>query len=70
MIELLTRLLPEVGAKVSWVVLFLVAVIGVFVLYIGLAMLATFRAPDPEQAWIRYRVFHDLLALFRRRRSR
>jgi hypothetical protein len=64
------RLLAEVGPGFTWTALFIAAVIAVFVLYIGVAMLATLRAQEPEQVEIRYRVFHDLLALFRSGRRR
>jgi hypothetical protein len=70
MLEMLFRLLAEVGPGVTWTALFMAAVVAVFVLYIGVAMLATLRAQDPQQVEIRYRVFHDLPALFRSGRRR
>jgi hypothetical protein len=64
------RLMAQVDPAATWMAVFLTAVVAVFVLYVGVAMLATLRAKDPEQVKIRYRVFKDLLALFYRRRRR
>jgi hypothetical protein len=63
MLELL-RLLAEIGTAANWVVIFTLAVVAVFVGYLGIAMHATFRASDPEQRKIRYKVFQDLLRIF------
>jgi len=60
----LLRLATEVGAAANWIVIFISAVIAVFVVYLGVAMCATFRASDPEQQKLRYKVFHDLLRFF------
>jgi hypothetical protein len=61
-------MLAEAGHGASWIVMFFAAVVAVFVLYLGIAIWATLRAPDPGQQEIRYRVFRDLLELFLRRR--
>ena len=45
-----------------------VAVVAVFVLYIGVAMTAALWSRDPVRAKIGYRIFRDLLSLFRRGR--
>jgi len=60
------RLLAEVGPEAIWFVAYFACLIGVFVLYLGIAMWATLRARDPEQQHIRYQVFRDLRDLFLR----
>jgi len=62
------RLLAEVAPETLWIPVFFAAVIAVFVLYIGIALWAVLRAKDPGQRKVRYRVFRDLLDLFRRGR--
>jgi len=42
-------------------------VIAVFVLYVGIALFATLRAPDDQQRTLRHEMFRELLDLFRRR---
>jgi hypothetical protein len=69
MLELL-RLLAEVGAAANWIIVFIAAIIAVFVGYIGIAMCATLRACDADQRKIRYQVFRDLLRPFDRGRRR
>jgi hypothetical protein len=68
--DVLLRLLAALGPEAIWIFAFFAAVIAVFVLYLGIALRATLRAADPEQARIRYRVFRDLLELFLRGRRR
>ena len=70
MLELLLRLLAEVGPSATWIAKFCAAVVAVFVLYVGIAIWATIVTRDPEQRNVRYQVFRDLLELFRRRRRR
>lgn len=67
MLELLLRLPAEAGPEVAWIAGFFMAVVAVFVLYIGIAMLATLRAGDPARREVCYQVFRALLELFRRR---
>jgi hypothetical protein len=62
MLDVLLRMLTEFGPMASWFAMFFAAVIAVFVLYIGIALRAVLRAPDPE---IHYQAFRDLLELFR-----
>jgi hypothetical protein len=69
-LELLPRLLAEVGAAANLIVIFLTAVIAVFVAYIGIAMWATLRAHDAKEQEVRYNVFQSLLRLFIRREHR
>jgi hypothetical protein len=57
------RLLAEVAPDTLWILVFFAAVIAVFVLYVGIALRAVLHAEDPD---VRYRVFRDLLDLFRR----
>ena len=68
MLDALLRALTELGPLATWVALFLAAIIAVFVVYVGIALRAVLRAPDREQREIRYRVFRDLLDLFRLKR--
>jgi hypothetical protein len=65
MLEMLLRLETEAGPAATWVAMVLAALVAVFVLYVGVAMWATLRASDPERAKACYRVFQDLLGLFR-----
>jgi hypothetical protein len=60
------RLMAALGPQVVWVFIFIAAIVAVFVLYIGIAIWATLRAPDSEQREVRYQIFRDLLDLFRR----
>lgn len=62
--------MAELGPKAFWIIVFAGGLAAVFVLYIGIAIVATLRARDPEQRQIRYQVFRDLLDLFRRGKCR
>ncbi len=66
--EVLLRLAGEVGPGATWLLVFLMFTITVFVVYIGIALLAALGTKDPEQGELRYRILHDLLRLFDRRR--
>lgn len=70
MLEILLRLEAEVGPAATWIAIVVVALMAVFVLYVGVAMWATLRASDPERVKACYRVFQDLLGLFRFRGRR
>jgi len=65
MLLFLLHLLVEIGSAAIWVVIFFAFVVAVFVAFVGIAMWATLRAKDPEQQNIRYKMFRDLLGLFR-----
>ena len=68
MLAELLRLLAEIGPGVIWAFIFIAVVVAVFVMYIGIALWATLRRPKyPGQQELSYRVFRDLLDLFRRR---
>lgn len=67
MLEVVLRLLAEMGPAAAWIAVFMAVVVTAFVLYVGVAMAATLAARDADQAKIRYRVFKDLLRLFHRR---
>ena len=67
MLAELLRLIAVIGPQVTWVFIFIAAVVAVFVLYIGIVIWVTLRAPDPE---VGYKIFRDLLDLFRRGRDR
>jgi hypothetical protein len=62
----LLRIVTEVGPGVSWFLVYFAAVLAVFVIYIGIALVATLSATDEQQQRVRHEVFRDLLALFRR----
>lgn len=71
MLEMLLRLMAEIGSQVTWVFVFIAATVTAFVVYIGIAMHAVLhRGQDPAQQEVSYRVFRDLLELFRRGRRR
>jgi hypothetical protein len=65
-LDALLRMGTELGPLATWLTIFIAVVVAIFVLYLGFAMLATFRASDQKQLEIRYQVFHDLLGLFHR----
>lgn len=69
MLEGLLRVPLELGPAAMWLLVFVAAVVAVFVLYVGIALFATLRAPDEPQAKIRYQIFRDLLDLFRHGRG-
>jgi predicted small integral membrane protein len=66
MLDVLLRLSATVGPMAVWIMIFLAAIVAVFVLYIGIAMWAALRARDPEQRQVSYQVFRDLRDLFLR----
>ncbi|GIH78887.1 hypothetical protein [Planobispora longispora] len=66
--EILLRVLAEMAPVAGWAATFLAAVIAAFVLYVGIAMIATLLTRDQKRVQIRYRVFRELLQLFRRSR--
>jgi hypothetical protein len=68
MLDALLGALMELGPLATWFALFFAAIIAVFAVYVGIALRAVLRAPDREQREIRYRVFRDLLDLFRLKR--
>lgn len=70
MLKVLLRSFAEFGPGAVWIAVFFAAVVAVFVLYVGVAMWAILRARDPDQIKIRYRVFADLVGLFRFRGRR
>jgi hypothetical protein len=64
-VELL-RLMAELGPQVIWVFIFIAAVVAVFVLFVGIALLVTLITKNPRKQKISYQIFRDLLDLFRR----
>lgn len=70
MLNMLFQALADLGPSAIWIAKFFVAVVAVFILYVGIALWATLHARDPEQQKIRYQIFRDLLDLFRHGRSR
>ncbi|GAA0938735.1 hypothetical protein [Nonomuraea longicatena] len=67
--EILLRVLAEMAPAAGWIAAFVAAVVATFVLYVGVAMAATLLTRDQKRVQIQYRVFSDLLRLFRRGRQ-
>lgn len=59
------RILAEARPEAVWAIKFIAAVVAVFVLYVGIAMACTLCAADDDRRKACYRVFRDLLDLFR-----
>lgn len=70
MLEQLLRLPADLGPGAATCALFCAGIVAIFVLYVGVAMCAVLRARDDEQRQIRYRMFRDLLDLFKRGKRR
>ena len=62
------HLVAAAGPTAARVTGFSAVVIAAFVVYIGIAMVVVLRTDDVRKSEIRYRVFRDLLGLFRRGR--
>lgn len=58
---LFLRLADEAGPTADWILIFLAAIVIVFVFYVGIAMRAVLRASDRDQRQVRYQIFRDLL---------
>ena len=69
MLDTLIRLLAAVGPEAIWIIIFFAAMVAVFVIYISIEMRAAMRAANAEQQQLCYRMFRDLLELFRKRRQ-
>jgi hypothetical protein len=65
MLQILLHLLAAIGPAAIWIAIFFAVVVAAFVVFVGIAMGAVLRAEDPEQQSIRYKMFRDLLGLFR-----
>jgi hypothetical protein len=65
---LLFHLAAAAGPTAACAAGFSAVVIAAFVVYVGIAMVVVLRTDDVRKAEIRYRVFRDLLGLFRRGR--
>lgn len=70
MLEMLVRAVTDLGPDALWVAMFCAVIVAVFVLYIGIAMWATIRAPDPQAQNVRYQIFSALLEVFRGGKNR
>ncbi|WP_431919874.1 hypothetical protein [Nonomuraea jabiensis] len=66
--DILFRLLVEMAPAVGWIAIFVAAVIALFALYLGIAMIATLLTRDQKRVRVRYQVFRELLRLFIRSR--
>ena len=62
----LFRLLAAIGPGVAWVLKFIAAVIAVFVVYVGIALVAALITREPRLRQTRHEILRDLLDLFRR----
>lgn len=69
LIELLSRLVIGYGAGADWPAIAVVAVVGAFVVYVGVALAATLTTRDAHRASFRRKVLRDLLNIIRPRRS-
>ena len=63
------RVFAEVGVQAEWLLMFLAAIVGVFVVLCAVAAFVAIFTTNPEQRQICYRVFRALLRFFRRRRK-
>ena len=70
MLAELLRLLAEISPQIIWFLIFIAAVVAIFVLYIGIALWVTLISNDPLQQRVSYQVFRDLLDLFLRGKRR
>jgi hypothetical protein len=62
--EVLISAIAELGPAAIWIAGLVAAVIAAFVIYLGLALIAVLRS-RPANENIRYKVFRDLLTLWR-----
>lgn len=65
MLDELLRLPAELGPTAFWFAMFIAAVITVLMVYLGIALSATLRATDKDRREVCYKVFYELLDLFR-----
>jgi hypothetical protein len=65
MLDALFRLRADLGPTAAWFAMFIAAVIIILAVYLGIALSATLRATDKERREVCYKVFRDLLDLFR-----
>jgi hypothetical protein len=66
MSEGVLRALAEAGPQARWIAMFFGGIVGALTLYLGIAMIAAIRAKDEPSREVRYRIFRDLVDLFRR----
>lgn len=62
---LLLRLADTAGLAIGWILIFLAAIVAVFVLYVGIVLCSVLRASVQEQRQVRYQIFRDLLDFIR-----
>lgn len=65
--DVLVRLLADMDPAATGITRTIGAVVGAFVVYVGIAMVVTLFTKDPGQRKICYRIFRDLLDLFGRK---
>lgn len=66
MLEALLRQAVELGPMAIWFTVIAATVVVTFMGYVGIALYAVLHAPDSDEREVRYRIFRDLLDLFRR----
>lgn len=66
MLEALFRLGAEFEPLATWMAGVTSTVIITFLFFVGIALRSVLRAPNQEQRQVSYKVFRDLLDLFRR----
>jgi Flp pilus assembly protein TadB len=66
----LLRLLAEISPQIIWILIFIAAIVAVFVLYIGIALWVTLISKDSRRQKVSYQAFRDLLDLFVRGKCR
>lgn len=70
MLDPLLRLLMALGETAAWIGVFAAAVVGAFVLYVGVALCAAlFTARTPDDRAYKYKILLRLLSLFQGRRK-
>jgi hypothetical protein len=62
--------MTEIGPRIIWIFIFIMALVATFVMYVGIALWVTLRTRDPSRQKISYQAFRDLLDLFHRGKHR
>jgi hypothetical protein len=70
MLEIFLRLQSEIGSGATWAGVILGAVVAAFVVYVGVIITAMLIVKDRDKLRLLYRVFRDLVELFRFRGRR
>jgi hypothetical protein len=70
LIAVLIRSLLDLYPMAGWIAVFATVIVGLFALYVGIALIAILAARDEGTAKIRYKAFRGLLRMFRPGRGR